>query len=128
MYEIKCDKCGEVLFYNYQATIEACLGDSNYLKDTIKDIQERWLSNYLIYSCDFCKKTFKYTIIEVEKKVREGIARDVMSFRKLNMFKKEINPKTIDPDNGLEYCGQCDGVDRKGNCYVDIIKQCTIKI
>jgi len=59
--------------------------------------------------------------------VKNYIAEEAMYIRKQRMFAEDINPYTIDPDNGLDYCGQCDGYDGEGNCLVDIIKQCTIR-
>lgn len=52
---------------------------------------------------------------------------EVMEVRKQKMFSENINPQTINPDNGLEYCGQCSGYAGDGHCLVDVIKQCTIR-
>lgn len=127
MYTITCEKCRNTLIFDRESTFRNCVEGVSYSTSKVKEIQDRWLSSYLIYSCLSCKAQYKYTFQEVELKVRESVAKDVMNFRKIQMFKTQINPETVNPDNGLEYCGQCDGVDKEGNCYVDIIKQCTIK-
>lgn len=126
MYEIKCDDCDYNLVFDYGSTLDSCLKDLDYLRDSKEFIQDKWLSNYLVYRCVNCRKKFKYTFKEVERKVRETVSKDVIQFRKVQMFKK-IDHSLVDPDNGFEYCGQCEGVDKQGNCFVDIIKQCTIR-
>jgi len=80
----------------------------------------------LIYRCPKCKLLKNLTHAEWELLLRKEIAREVLDIRMKEFF-RSINPQTIDPDNGLEYCGQCNGYAEDGNCLVDIIKQCTIR-
>ena len=54
MYELKCEKCKEVLIFDYNKTVSSCLEDLDYKKNTIKTIQDKWLTNYLIYTCTAC--------------------------------------------------------------------------
>lgn len=126
MYEIKCDNCKNTLMFDYESTISSCILDLNYTKDPINVIQDRWMTNYLVYKCNNCLKTFKYKFEEVEKKVRAAVSEDVLEFRRVQLFKK-IDHSKIDYDNGLLFCGSCRGVDGEGNCFVDIIKQCDIQ-
>jgi hypothetical protein len=96
------------------------------LVDSTGKLIEASIQQYLIYTCIKCGKNYKFSYKEWEKRFRMQIAEDAMHVRKAEMF-KQLNPYIIDPDNGLEFCGQCDGIDNEGNCYVDIIKQCTIR-
>lgn len=127
LIEIKCDKCkkGRIVF-DYDITLNNLLINVDFHNDLIKYIQDKWVSSVLYYKCDNCGNVVEYTFKEIEEKARESVARDVMNIRKQSMF-RTINPKTINPDNGLEFCGICDGIDGEGNCYSDIVKQCTIK-
>jgi hypothetical protein len=86
MYEILCEKCKQPLLYDYSSTLEACLKNISYNTDKVEKIQDRWLSNYLIYKCGSCSCLYQYTFKEVEEKVREVIAKDVMNFKKSTMF------------------------------------------
>lgn len=127
MFTILCDKCGEELFIDDKTTFEEYMKDADYLVEEENKIVEKSIQQYLIYQCRLCDKTYKFTYKEWEAKYRQKIAIDVMEVRKQKMFSENVNPQAIDPDNGLEYCGQCSGYAGDGNCLVDIIKQCTIR-
>lgn len=127
MFDIKCDACGEVLIIDEFATAKSYREDMNYLVRDADEIVEDSIQQYLVYKCLGCGKIYKFTYKDWEKKYRLKIAWNVMEARKQEMFSKEINPEIIDPDNGLEYCGQCSGYSGDGYCLVDVIKQCTIR-
>lgn len=127
MFGILCDNCGESLIIDAKATSDAYMKDADYIVDKEKDIVDKSVQQYLIYRCNLCGKTYKFTYKDWEARYRKKIAMDVMEVRKQQMFARDINPQTIDPDNGLEYCGQCSGYAGDGYCLVDIIKQCTIR-
>ena len=128
MLTIICENCGGELIIDEQRTIDEYLKDADYLidKDSGKLIDNS-IQQYLIYRCSICNKVYKYTYKEWEAKYREKLAMQVMEIRKQKMFAEDINPQLIDPDNGLEFCGQCSGYAGDGYCLVDIIKQCTIR-
>ena len=127
MFEIQCDNCGEELTIDDKATIDEYMKDMDYLADDKGKVVEASIQQYLIYSCSLCDKTYNFTYKDWEARYRKVIAQQVMEVRKQQMFSTEIDPQTINPDNGLEYCGQCSGYAEDGNCFVDIIKQCTIR-
>ena len=126
MYNIKCEVCGGYLDFDYEATIQRFLNNVSYSTDDIKYIQDKWVTTGLCYKCVNCSKDFYYKWQQVELKTREAIAEDVMLFRRTQMFNK-IDRSSIDPDNGISYCGLCSGIDGKGNCYNDFLQQCTIR-
>ena len=126
MFEILCDNCGEELVADYRSTLDEYNKDMDYIVEDIGKIVESSLQQYLVYTCMLCDKVYKFTYKDWERRYRERLAMDVMEIRKREMF-KAVNPQSIDPDNGLEYCGQCSGYAGDGNCLVDIIKQCTIR-
>ena len=127
MFSIKCDNCGEEIFIDGSETFDSYMKNYNYLMDDKGKIVEGSINQYLIYKCPLCNKRYKFTYKDWEKRFREKIAQDVMEARKMEMFSKQINPQTIDPDHGVEFCGQCSGYDGTGYCFVDVIKQCTIR-
>jgi hypothetical protein len=127
MFIISCDECGGDLIIDETLTVKEYMKDMDYFVDEEGKLQEASIQQYLYYQCTKCRKVFKFTYKDWEKRMRLRIAKDAMMFRKQKMFAEDINPYIIDPDNGLEYCGQCDGYDGEGNCLVDIIKQCTIR-
>jgi len=127
MITFQCEKCGNVLVMNEMRTVDEYMKDMDYLVDELGVLQEASIQQYLVYDCAECQESHKLTYKEWEQSVRMQVAKQAMAMRKQKMFKLDLNPHDIDPDNGLEYCGQCDGFDDEGNCLVDIIKQCTIR-
>jgi len=127
MFSLECDKCGNALIPNERLTIDEYMKDMSYLIDSIEEIQESSVQQYLIYQCNFCNAIRKFTYKEWEKLIRLKSAKIAIQLRKQKMFAEDINPHLINPKNGIEYCGQCDGTDGVGNCLIDIIKQCTMR-
>ena len=126
MFDIKCEKCSNVLIIDQQATAAQFYKDMDYMVDDVGEIIEKTLQNYLIYKCAVCKSKQKYTYKDWELLYRKKIAKDIMQTKKIRMI-KSLNPGTIKEDNGLSYCGQCSGYADDGYCLNDIIKQCTIR-
>jgi len=127
MFSLECEKCGSLIQIDEHITAEEYSKDMDYLVDEVGYLVESTIQKYLIYKCSNCGATYRFTYKDWEKLIRIKVAKVAMSLRKQKMFAEDINPMIIDPDNGLEYCGQCDGYDNEGNCLVDIIKQCTIR-
>lgn len=127
MFVLSCNDCGGRLILDELATVDEYTKDMDYIVDEIGDLLEKSIQKYLIYRCADCHTTDKFTYKEWEERMRMKIAKEAMGLRKQIMFSRDINPNNLDPDNGLEYCGQCDGYDGEGNCLVDLIKQCTIR-
>jgi hypothetical protein len=127
MFDLECEKCGELIQIDEYLTAEEYSKDMDYLVDEAGHLVESTIQKYLIYRCVVCGINYRFTYKDWEKRIRIKVAKMAMDLRKQKMFAEDINPMIIDPDNGLEYCGQCDGYDGEGNCLVDIIKQCTIR-
>ena len=126
MFDIKCEKCNNVLIIDQRNTAAQFYKDMDYMVDDIGEIIEKTLQNYLIYKCAVCKTTQKYTHSDWELLYRKTIAKEIMQTRKIKMF-KNLNPATMKEESGLSHCGQCDGYAGDGYCLNDIIKQCTIR-
>ena len=126
MFTIKCEKCGGMVIIDELLTRDEYLKDMNYLVDENGQLLDSAIQQYLMYKCVDCNELYKLTYKEWEKLFRKKLAEEIMYARKAKMFRDELNPDIIDPDNGFEFCGQCDGNDGEGNCFTDIIKQCTI--
>lgn len=127
MFILECEKCSGKLIVDETATTVEYAKDMDYCVDELGELQEKSIQEYLVYRCNKCGREYKFTYKNWEKRMRIKLAKEAMQLRKHMMFANDINPYTIDPDNGIEYCGQCDGIDGEGNCLVDIIKQCTIR-
>ena len=125
MFDLKCDECGHKVVPNEMLTRDEYMKDMDYFVDEEGKILDSSVQQYLIYTCIKCEKIYKLNYKEWEQRFRKKIAEDLMHVRQVEAFKK-LNPYTIDPDNGMEFCGQCAGIE-DGNCYVDIIKQCSIR-
>lgn len=127
MFEIQCDNCGDDVIVDEISTSDAYLKDGGYTVFDNGKIVEASINQYLIYTCLLCDKNYKLTYKEWEARYRKVVAQQVMEIRKEEMFAANIDPRSINPDNGLEYCGQCSGYEGDGHCFVDVIKQCTIR-
>jgi len=127
MIDLECDECGSKLVFDVKETIDSYSENMDYILDDMGDIVEKTLQEYLVYKCQDCGEIYKLTYADWELRMRKLIAYRVMEVRKQKMFREEINPQSINPDNGVEKCGQCSGYAGDGWCFVDIIKQCTIR-
>jgi len=127
MFAIPCDACGTNLLLDQQSTIDMYMNDADYVIGEDGKLVNESIQEYIVYKCPMCDSIYKFTYKEWEVRYRRVLAERVMELRKQKMFREEINPQTINPDNGLEFCGQCSGYAGDGNCLVDIIKQCTIR-
>jgi len=126
MFEIECDKCGNNLIIDEQATKDEYLKDMNYLVDSAGKIIDSTIQQYLVYRCLHCGTIYKFTYKDWENRLRLKIAGEIMEVRKQQMFEEIINPQTIRSE-AREFCGQCSGYFGDGYCLVDVIKQCTIR-
>lgn len=127
MFSINCDDCDNSLMFDYDNTVDNYTKEVDYKTQPLDFIMEKVLANYLLYVCSSCDKKYKYTYKELERKLRESVSKDVVGAKKAKMFREDINFDLIKPGCGVEYCGQCTGIDNKGNCSLDLIKQCTIR-
>ena len=126
MLGIDCGECNGLLLFDEFFTRNEYLKDADYIVDDAGEIVDSAVQQYLMYKCSRCNKLYKFTYMEWEKKARTKIAKEIMIARKLKVFREVVDPANVDPDNGLEWCGKCDGIDNEGNCFTDIIKVCTI--
>ena len=125
MFSLKCEKCDADLIIDEMLTMDEYLKDMNYLVDKNGNLLDSSIQCYIVYVCVRCGHKRKISYKDWEEMFRKKLAKEAMQIRKQKMF-KTLNPYIIDPDNGMEFCGQCDGIE-DGNCYVDIIKQCSIR-
>jgi hypothetical protein len=65
-----CEDCGPPvgLELNYMGTIEAYSSDGR--KTTVLDDRE-FIWDYLVYGCPRCRKSWRYTYLDVESRVRQ---------------------------------------------------------
>lgn len=127
MYNIVCENCDKYLEFDYNFTLQEYLSRINLLKGDIDDVLGESVESPLVYVCTNCEHKYRYTYKDVIEKIKLLLRWDIMNIKKADMLKKDISFELIKPGCGVEYCGQCSGVDGKGNCSVDLIKQCTIR-
>jgi hypothetical protein len=127
MYTIACENCNDPIEFDYDSTLEEYLTRNSLLKGDIDDLLGETIESPLVYVCINCKNIYRYTYKDIIDRIKLLMKWDIMNIRKANMLKKDISFELIKPGCGIEYCGQCSGVDGKGNCSVDLIKQCTIR-
>ena len=128
-FNLNCDNCGGLIYFDESATINAYSHDMDYKVDDTGKLVESLIQQYIVYTCGSCGESFRFTYKDWEKRMRLKLAYHVMNVKKAKMFAEDINPYDIDEANGLGYCGQCNGYggDGDGWCLNDIIKQCTIR-
>lgn len=123
MFDVRCDVCNGFISLDFNKTVEFYYKDMDYLVDESGDIKDSSLQKYMIYKCNECGRIYKFTLQELELRIRKQIAKTVLNFKRNEVF-KNIRPNSVNPDNGFEYCGKCPGYDGEGNCFVDVMKQC----
>ena len=128
MFDIMCleKNCNGYLVMDKTATYRNYYKNGDFKLDENGELDENSLNKYLIYRCSKCNKKSKLTYEEWFYLMRKTIARTVLEVKRKEMM-TQLNPQTIDPDNGISYCGQCLGYSGDGYCLNDIIKQCTIR-
>jgi DNA-directed RNA polymerase subunit RPC12/RpoP len=124
---IECDKCAGRVEVDSTKTLDDYVDNLKCIVDRKGKLVEDTILPYLIYKCIKCGKIYKFTYKEWEKRMRIQLSKIAMELRKKKMFGSNTELLSIDPDSGLDYCGQCTGYDGDGNCLVDIIKQCSLR-
>jgi hypothetical protein len=127
MIDIECDNCGNQLYIDDVETANEYGKELSVLLTEDGDLMEDTIPGYLVYKCPACELSYKFSYKDWEKRYRFKIVNQVMEFRKMEMFKTDINPYGVNLDDGIEFCGQCTGYDGEGNCPVGIVRQCTIR-
>lgn len=125
-YAIECEECGGDLVIDEELTISFYYEDQPFKVKETGEIIEETLNKYLVYRCINCEKYFKYTYKEWEQKYREKLEKFVVRSKKIAAF-RNLDPKEINQDRGIDFCGFCEGYDRAGNCFKDIIARCDIR-
>lgn len=126
MFPMLCEACNKPLDFDYQASLDEYLLKVDYINKSVDYSCDLAINSPLLYVCSNCSKTFKYTLKQVEAKVKDTVFKDVMQYRKRYVFREIYNMGVINPDSGMVSCGLCAGIDNEGNCYADIKKVCPL--
>ena len=125
MFKLSCDNCSGELTLDSQRTTADYLETMKYEVIHKGSLVNENVPLYMYYVCIKCNSGCKLTPVEFEGKIREHMAYTALKIKRANIM-EQIDPHKIDPDNGMEYCGECIGYDSHGSCLVDIIKQCPL--
>ena len=120
---LKCTICGESLYLDGDSTIDEysiymSMNATNF-SDKIDDI----INDYLVYVCEGCGKTHKYTTKDVERLFRKELTKRAL----LVLINDLVDPNKIMFERYLIYCNKCQGFDGKGSCPKSIFDKCEIK-
>ena len=124
--KLKCPHCdlGQLDYSKFE-TYAAWQHPSVFRLDDVDKIVDGIISEILVFGCDSCGATERYTFKEVELKVRKGIS---------DMLLTQIAQSEV-PDPGLYrsinrtliYCSKCGGFDGKGACPSQVYSDCKLK-
>jgi len=126
MIDFNCDKCKSKVVLNEVITIKAYVDILNYEAINTGELVSNTLPSFLYYQCIECGEKYKLDFKEFELRVRKSMVEKAVKLKNINL-RSQINPYSIDPDNGITECGMCDGIDGKGICFTDYFKQCPIR-
>jgi len=122
---LRCDFCSDgILYYDPSETTDSYFVPETFMLSEIKEIIDTTINEYLVFKCPVCGMSKKYTLKNIEKKIREDIYKVIKNMVSIKEFKKiDLNSiKKI-----FIYCGKCDGFDGKGSCPIRIYKDCKLK-
>ena len=75
------------------------------------------------WKCVECKKVYRYTYKDIEKRIRIDITKNIL----IQFAGKAAQSLPNVMDGILIYCGKCSGFDGKGSCTRKIYNNCEIK-
>lgn len=127
MFDILCKTCSSVLFFDKVKTVDNYVQEVDYVKNTLEDLESSFKYLELMYFCPNCNKNILMSFDDVFNCLTKNLLDDIKNYRKLYAFRNVASKYSINPDNGLEFCGSCSGVDNEGNCYKDVIKYCPFR-
>ena len=127
MINFKCELCEGDVNIDLLQTVEMYSMELGYEVEAGEIIIEETLQDYLIYRCLKCNHVEKFTLEEVDLKIRKAAAAMALEGRRIINFKRYA--KHVDLDSGLEFCGLCGGVDeaRDGTCIKSLMAHCFIR-
>lgn len=124
--QLPCPYCERgQLYFNQVETTKAWYHPIVFRLDDLDKLKDGVVSDILVFTCNVCEATERYTFKEVELKFRKRLS-DIM----LTQIAREDmpDPGTMrDIDRTLIYCGKCGGFDGKGSCPHYIFDDCKLK-
>ena len=125
MRNLKCEVCEEgILYLNTFDSIESLSPEELLNEDQMKLFIDRYMDSYLVYTCNMCGTSFRYTDKEILKRHRQIVLEYIISQAVPNMVEMELSNRLT---KVLKYCGKCPGQDGKGSCSMEVYSKCEIK-
>jgi len=123
---LECETCGErFMHFDIESTLDDYSHPDVFTLDNVDNIIDGIIAEYLVYVCSKCGAKGKYTIKEIEKRVRKELSKQLLTA----MAKQEMASHNFHSKKAkvLIYCGKCTGLDGKGSCLVPIYNKCKLK-
>jgi len=126
MYSSRCDKCGQYMLINYILTSELLSSELAILinEDGTKNIDG--FSNNVIMVCPYCRHTKYSNFDKLVSEFKYEIMNKLLKRRESDSHKR-LDKTKLKEENGVSYCGMCEGPFGDGYCYNDLKAQCIVR-
>jgi hypothetical protein len=122
---LRCDFCRDgILYYEPAETTKAYFVPETFVLSEISEIIDKAINEYLVFKCPLCKNIVKYTLRDIENKIRNTMYQAVISMISIKELRKS-NLNVV--KKVFIYCGKCHGFDGKGSCPVKMYDECKLK-
>jgi len=123
---LNCDLCemGR-LYYDPSDTFNSYFVPETFALSEIGEIIDKTINEYLVFKCASCGSAKKYTFRDIEKKVREGMYKQIITSLAIKELRDAGAISFV--DKTFIYCGKCGGFDGKGSCPARIFDDCKLK-
>lgn len=122
---VKCEVCGDNLYYSLEDTFNDYSTPAVFNIDNIENVVDGIIAEYMVLKCVKCGAKYKYTFKEIERLARKEISRMVMTSIAIGEIVQ--SHKLKNSDRTLIYCNKCNGIDGKGGCLLSMYKDCKLK-
>jgi len=129
MFSNKCKKCGGMLIMDTLATVRLYHLSVDIIIDEEKEISDiDLLPEYLVFLCHKCGYSEKRTFEDIRIDLKTTLMQKILKLRQQESYKL-IDKSKIHEENGISFCGICEGHSGcdDGYCYNDMLPQCIIR-
>lgn len=120
---LTCSVCSGPLTFSGDSTVDeyAIYMAITHLNLNVK--VDELINDYLVYNCNSCGLSHKYTSREIEKLLRKKLTERAL----LIIIRGMTDNNDFLFDTHLIYCNKCQGMDGQGSCLRSVYDKCQIK-